>query len=519
MSRHSGDERAPLATGTAPAGPALLDRWLLVTVLVGALLLLWNLDGRWLWQDEAETALLGRSILAHGVPVAFDGQNLISQEVGREFEAPSYIWRWSPWVQFYGAAAGLKIFGNTTLGARLPFALTGILTIFAVYAAALQISRSRVAARFAALFLALSPWYLLHARQSRWHAPAYLFAALAVLALMRIRDERRWTAVAGLALAGAGLFYTNYLVAIAYLLALAVASPLLALTRSTTIRVAAGFAGAAVLSVPGIVFHRVLTRAGSTSGAFADHLMSYGVSLGAWLLPLPVVALAAWFAIRQRSGRLAFLLAAMGITIIVLSLAPWTMFRYLTVLLPLSTILLGMTAANVARWSRMAAAILVATLIGTTAIHHIGLNPLMADPRYSFSPLLGYLHELRDPPVETEQKLAAALRAGDRSGTVVTTYGDLPLQFYTRLRVCGGLSGRELPTEPDWIIMRAGIMSSEPGKDLTTAWRIRETMALTRYEEVERIPDAMLSNNPDPLYHLFAPKNPEVFSVVYRRST
>ena len=56
------------------------DPLLLILVLVAALLLFGSLSGRSLWQDEAETALLAKSILASGRPIVFDGRNLWEAE-------------------------------------------------------------------------------------------------------------------------------------------------------------------------------------------------------------------------------------------------------------------------------------------------------------------------------------------------------------------------------------------------------------------------------------------------------
>src|ERR1700722_19719888 len=87
---------------------------------LAAILLFWGIGDRSLWQDEAETALLGKNILRFGRPLAFDDANVISQEASKEF-GPDYLWRWSPWVQFYIAAGSFAVFGPTTLAARLPF--------------------------------------------------------------------------------------------------------------------------------------------------------------------------------------------------------------------------------------------------------------------------------------------------------------------------------------------------------------------------------------------------------------
>ena len=47
---------------------------------VAAVLLLWNLTDTYLWQDEANTAVLAVQLLKHGEPLAYDGRNLISDD-------------------------------------------------------------------------------------------------------------------------------------------------------------------------------------------------------------------------------------------------------------------------------------------------------------------------------------------------------------------------------------------------------------------------------------------------------
>ena len=99
--------------------PDVVTAAALAVVLVSALLIFFSLDQRILWIDEAETALLGRSILDRGVPTAFDGRNIISQEAGREY-GPDYVWRWTPWLDKYLAAAAFAVLGESTFAARFP---------------------------------------------------------------------------------------------------------------------------------------------------------------------------------------------------------------------------------------------------------------------------------------------------------------------------------------------------------------------------------------------------------------
>ena len=46
-------------------------------VVLGAVLIFAGLSQRYLWDDEAETALLAERVLRFGVPLAWDGASLI----------------------------------------------------------------------------------------------------------------------------------------------------------------------------------------------------------------------------------------------------------------------------------------------------------------------------------------------------------------------------------------------------------------------------------------------------------
>ena len=129
-----------------PRGPGRMEQFGFAAIMaVASFLILWNLGNQYLWQDEAQTALVSQSVLTHGVPVGFDGRNSFSQEMGREYGA-NHIWKWHPWLPFYILAAFFALFGESTLVARLPFALCGIATIAATYALARCMWRDKRAA-------------------------------------------------------------------------------------------------------------------------------------------------------------------------------------------------------------------------------------------------------------------------------------------------------------------------------------------------------------------------------------
>ena len=511
--KRSRPAQRPVAIPDDPAG-WYRDPILWAITALAAILLLWNLGGRCLWEDEAETALLGRNILQFGRPVATDGINLISQEAGREFGADR-VWRWSPWVQFYLGAAGLKAFGDTTTGARLPFAILSILVIPLLYLLARRVYESILVARFAAFALTFSVWFLLHGRQARWHAPAYVLACVILIAVFETRRSIVWTVV--LALAGAALFYTNYFVAICFLVAIAVASPLLMWGGFSNppgrvggpvlhfIRLGSGLAGAALLSAPGIVFFNVLGKAGGGESSAWSQFWIYVVQFVTFLAPLPLLIIAAW---SDRRPATRFLFALTVATCVMLAFAPWTMFRYLTILFPVAALLTGVALASLLRWNAVAGWIAVALLVLTSVLHRLPLGYMevngtrVADD--TGAPFVAFIKELISPPRDQECLAADYLNAHATPGeTVLITYGDLVLQFYTRMHVVGGLQGQPLTNDPDWIIARTFIISSEPGKDYSVLQHIKRNVDLKRYKLETSTPDPGIVGNPDPAFHTF----------------
>ena len=150
---------------------------IMIILALGAFLLLFGLDHRPFWQDEAETACLARNVLKYGVPRAYDGVNIISQEQGKEYDQ-NYLWRWSPWLQIYVAAAAFRVGGLTTYAGRLPFALMGLACIFLVYQFVRHNFGDRPWALMAAALLACSVPFLLYARQCRYYSLSALFTLM-----------------------------------------------------------------------------------------------------------------------------------------------------------------------------------------------------------------------------------------------------------------------------------------------------------------------------------------------------
>jgi 4-amino-4-deoxy-L-arabinose transferase-like glycosyltransferase len=519
---------------------------------LAAILLFWGLGDRSLWQDEAETALLGKNILHFGRPLAFDGANVISQEASKEF-GPDYLWRWSPWIQLYIAAGSFAVLGPTTLAARLPFTVLAFLAIPLTYRLARRLFDSIAAARLSALFLALSAPFLLYARQSRWHGPAYLLLACLLLCLDGMR-RGRWPAVLGFAVCAAIFFYTNFFVAIGVLAALAAATlaavpaatPFYRPDRRLLVSLATAYALTAAACLPGLLFFNSFREGANFDPARVyQQLAIYSAACLTFVLPLPVIIVLVYFLLKGRvvtgfpqdwRQSVLFLLAFSLAYVLYLSLGPWMMFRYMTVLLVPAALLIGVAVYGIMQWNRVAGVVVVLLLICTNAIHLLPLGYLPKTAKVTYStvsnfpsvgpvgfPLACYLCELVYPIKDSEAILADYLREhASRNDVVLAQYGDLPLQFYTGLRVIGGMQGQPLPTNPDWIVQRGFVLSPDsPGKDGSVRDFILSEIPGHEYMIVLTAPDLMLGNSPEPQFHLYrrppATVNPPAMVLWHRK--
>lgn len=140
---------------------------LLVFVTVGLIARLWHADSTALWTDEAISARAAQGILLRGVPsVKRLGEGFFLYERGR--------------LHSYLVSASFELFGVSTLSARLPGILFGVMLIPVVYLLGKYTVNTRVGI-YAASLVTLHPWTIATSRYTRFYAE---FQTLFVLALV-----------------------------------------------------------------------------------------------------------------------------------------------------------------------------------------------------------------------------------------------------------------------------------------------------------------------------------------------
>jgi hypothetical protein len=422
---------------------------------VAAALVLPDLGDGMLWQDEAQTALIAGTILDRGVPFGFDGRNHFSQELGKEY-APNTAWRWHTWLSFYAAAASFALLGPTTFAARLPFALCGIASAGLCYAVARRLWRDRAAAWAAGLACALSVPFLIFSRQCRYHTLAALCCLWGLDAYARLERGGARSRIA-LFVATLGAFHAHYVYAAtlwaslglhALLFARARLRPLLGLTAALAVAALPWLLWFAPVRPGGDAYAASVLDLAKLAGYTRDYLvLLFQFFLPPWLLLAPLIVAA----LRARRGEAPFavcaetrdglaLVACYAVaSVLLLSLlSPLLFYRYLAPVAPALFLVQGLLFGRLYRASRVAAALAALVWLGTSQLDRV---------------LAGLRHDFVGPIEGITALLEQRAQPGD---LVAISYEDLPLKFYTDLRVIGGLTGEDLSdaARADWIIVR-----------------------------------------------------------------
>ncbi len=348
----------------------------LAVFIIGAGLLCWNLGARYLWQDEANTAVLAERMMSFGRPLAYDGRNFISRDfyspedtqklpTGNPAEAIRYhvqrgdfkgdtTWI-EPWAQFVVAGVSLALFGHDTVPARLPFALAGALTAALLYAVVRRRLASPVAAAAAAALVLGNSFWVMHMRQCRYYALSSLFLLVTLEAYFRWMEGRRW---GGPVFIGAAWvwFQTDYgsvwpVLAILGLHAL--------ISRARRLReLVLVFAGFCAVSAPFCIYYELAGRTKYTATQWSNAIWSMAFEVNQFQLPfvmVPVVLYLLWSRRKDGSNTQSHSLVGLSLAIVsVLTIwmalvGPFPFYRYIVPLTTLSAIVAAYGIVELAR--------------------------------------------------------------------------------------------------------------------------------------------------------------------------
>ncbi len=234
------------------------DPFWIVLILLTPLLLFPNLGNQFLWQDEAETALLARSVALHGYPLAHDGRRTITDQPGSPDVNDAGVWIWTPWLQLYPVAASFALLGESARAARLPFVLAGWASVLLAYGLFRSMVQLRTA-RVAALLLLFSVPFLLQLRQCRYYAFVALFTLLHVWGYLRLARAQKGGSLA-FVFGALGLYHTLLPQLVGSTLALALDALAVRRNRGLLVRVVGWSLLVAALCLPFFLYTRGWSR-------------------------------------------------------------------------------------------------------------------------------------------------------------------------------------------------------------------------------------------------------------------
>ncbi len=474
-----------------------------------------NLGNHYLWQDEAQTALISKTILTDGVPKGYDGKNHFSQEQGREY-GWNYLYRWHTWFPLYLTAGSFALFGVGTFTARLPFALFGIATVALTYFFARRLWDSRRAAALAAFTLATCVPFFLLVRQCRYYSPSAFFALAAIYAYYEMGSGKRWTGV--IFTAASVLLFQTYFPYWPTLLATVFVHA--AIFRRGQLKQLAICSGVSLLlNLPWIIWFMLPPAVGYNPNANTSLRWYYIVStmfLGkitdnvfpwiVWSL-LTVVAGAAWFRRKKffppdrvLSSKIVLLVAFVFLNLAALTLtSPDCFFRYLAPLIPFLCVGIGLILAEGFRLHPALGIGVMAFMLAMSPIRNFGYE-LTHDYDSPMEGVSKYLNEHAKP-----------------DDVVVVTYGDMTVKFYTNFRVIGGLTGEDFEATryADWIVIRR---TSACLKDFAMSKFISENIPPDYYSPIQiDYPDIPFDNREEPAEHLYRTQVGAPTITVYQR--
>jgi len=469
--------------------------------MAGCCLFLGNLGNQCLWQDEAQTALISKTILTHKVPLGYDGKNYFSQDLGAEYDK-NYLWKWHPWLQFYLVAAAFKLLGISTFTARLPFALFGLASVILCYYAGKAIWKDRWAAALAAVLLLLSVPFLLLSRQCRYYSPAAFFPLLGMYAYLEYIDNKKGFVLL-LAVAAFILFHIQFIFWAAFLGSILIHTLLFHRNKLLPLLVICFII--ALLSLPWLIwvynidYSKVHPQI-FTFKSFTRSIEQYCYLTARYIFFLPLLLIPLLLRLGQKWRKkqkifrpnpavqinLWLLIIFILVNYVVISLVGYfPFFRNLTVLIPVFALLSGYLITAAFKASKIAgAAIIVAMVL--------------------LSPLFNFLYEITHDYNGPMEGMANYLNQhGDKNDVVAISYGDMPLKFYTPMRIIGGMTGEDLrpALQAKWVILRKYIISN---KNAVTRKYLVDNISWDKYRRIEiDYPDIPFENREDPKNHRY----------------
>jgi hypothetical protein len=520
---------------------------LLLLFIVAAVLLFSNLGAKYLWQDEAVTAVLGDRLMKFGKPLAYDGVNLITmdhfagedvntvnQRSGDPAIAVQYYadhgdfkrdtaWIGQPWGQFLVAGVSLKLFGHNTIAARLPFAIIAFLTVGLLYWFVRRQFKDPLLGWLAAVILVSNVFWVIHSRQCRYYALSSLFLLLTLIAFARWQQGRPWGGLLFVATAWCS-FQVDFGVFFPMIGIL-----LLAATWAAWPRIQQVLSVGLVLGItvtPWVWYYELINRVKPSAAPWVDKFLLNLFHFNQFLIPLLMLLVAGvllamrWRIMDPIARLILFVSLALLLTALIWvpTVAPYAFYRYIVHLSPLAALCVAWVLSEVTAWinrrnpqrgwRHLIAGSLVVFVVACPLLSNLVPTQLKQVIRRT-SPLdliirpewaVLYKEVFAPGPDPNRLTVEALSRVASSNDEILTNYEDVPLMFYTDYRIRGGIPCFRVEdlsrVPPRFLVYRRSV------NFVHTSVFKREIMRYHWRQIPSDIPDVPWGNIPEPEFRI-----------------
>lgn len=340
-------------------------------LIIGSVLLFSSLGDRLLGHDELDTAKFARNLKTCKFPYI---EPCTDQTVFDPSQVPNLF----PRTTFYVAHLMSYLPGDFEFNSRFPFAILGLLSIFAFYLLSKELLKNKKAVLVSMLLYATSVIFVLHARSSRYYSLIFLFGSLAYLFWYRfIRTD---TMQVGAIISLIALFYSH----IQIFFYIAVSLFLYAIFKKKTRKAFLHFVPVGLLAMPAVyiwLFKINILAKPNMLHLFLDPAsLAISLSITFFYLFAFFVPILLLFFFPQKSEERNYLIFLIISISILMSLITHNVLpelrKYAVMILPLAILFVTMSLQKVRKISHVLFASVLILLIFTNLVHVAPLLPI-----------------------------------------------------------------------------------------------------------------------------------------------
>ncbi|MBN1384657.1 MAG: hypothetical protein JW983_07255 [Elusimicrobia bacterium] len=420
--------------------------------LLGGIFLFVSLDDRYLWTDEASTAIFARSIIREGIPKVWDGKNLLIHWDGPIFNE-EFIGTEQPWFSYYLTALSFLVLDESTFSARLPFAIIGFITLILIQFWIKKENIHKNLPIIVTILAVMSPSFLLYSRQCRYYSLCMLFPVL-MLVTYRNLASKSVKSILSFVVVSILFFHTNYLVFFCFSGALIICFFLLEFDVQKLKSLIIAFILVGFFTIPWLLFSKSWVFLGEhDSMGFFKNFLKLIISFFrqydkfGWFPVLLILWIPLGIYIKHRFSDIKkivfYALFCILYTILItffiaisVDIPPFAEMRHAVTLLPIMLLLVGWIISEIFSYKSWLGNTILFIVIFTNLF---SVNYFYSTRQRIKSAIFDYLYELAHPVKDPYKEIATFLNYNAKREDLAMVWpfhSVIPLMFYTNLRFC-----------------------------------------------------------------------------------